>query len=136
MSADFINGIGSRSPASLYGVGPARGPGGAGAAKETGNAPQEAPAAGAAEGFAPTTEVAESKQDTQAGEAAASQFSAAWSSGGAQQVPSAGQLQVQGAENTTINQVHGVKDGQHVGTGGAEAGFSAPTVYSSRPPGG
>lgn len=130
--SDFINGLGSRGAA--YGLGAARPTGApaggapAGAASEA----TETPAVGGVEGFAPTPEAGESKQETQAGEATASQFASLWA--GASAGASAGQLQVQGAENTTVNQVHGVQNGQHVGSGGPEAGFSAATVYSSKPP--
>ena len=131
--SDLINGLGARG-AAAYGLGATRPTGAAAGAAPAGAANETAgaPAAGGVENFAPTAEAGESKQDTQAGEAAASAFASVWASGAAS--ANAGQLQVQGAENTTVNQVHGVQNGQHVGSGGPEAGFSAATVYSSKPP--
>lgn len=133
--SDLINGLGARG-ASAYGLGATRpaGPTAGATPTQTGSETTGAAPASLVEGFSPTVEAGESKQEAQAGEAAASQFASQWSAGGTAPVPSAGQLQVQGAENTTVNQVHGVKDGQHVGSGGPEPGFSGATVFSSRPP--
>ncbi len=137
MSSDFINGLGPRGPQfrETYGVGtrPTTGAGEktAGASSVSqGQGPSET------EGFSPTSEVGETHQDRQAGEARASQFSSAWGSIPASSNVSAGQLSIQGAENTSVaHQVHGANNGQHVGAGGPEAGFSEATVYKSGPPG-
>lgn len=126
--SDMINGIGARGP-SAYGVGVPRSPGSPGANEATG--PAEAAPAAAPEGFTPTAEARETAQDTQAGESRASEIFSAW---GPTPTPSAGQLSVQGAENTAVNQVHGVQNGQHVGSQGPDAGFSQATVYSTKPP--
>jgi hypothetical protein len=88
---------------------------------------------GSVEGFAPTSEAGESAQDAQAGQARASEIFAAWGAGSTP-AASAGLLTVQGAENTAVNQVHGVQNGSHVGSQGPDAGFSGATVYSSKPP--
>ncbi len=133
--SDFINGLGSRGP-SAYGVGAPRPTGAAakGEATAPGGDANPASAASAGEAFSPTSEAGESKQDTQAGEARASVIFAAWGSAPSAAGVGAGQLQIQGAENTSVNQVHGVQNGQHVGSQGPDAGFSGGTVFSSRRP--
>lgn len=136
MSADFINGLGARGPQlrEAYGAGSRPPVGGGQGPAEAGALPKEDAPGALSEGFHPTSEVGETPQDQQAGEARASQFSSAW---GASPSPgvSAGQLTVQGAENTAVpHQVHGVSGGQHVSAGGPEAGFSEATVFKSGPP--
>ena len=83
------------------------------------------------EGFQPTAEAKETLSDQKAGEAKASEIlgASAWSqqSNGA---AVAGQLQVEGAGNTAVNQVHGANGGANA----AKPGFTEATVYSSRPP--
>lgn len=86
------------------------------------------------EGFAPTAEASESPQESQAGEARASEIFAAWAPATSPPSPSAGTLAIQGGENTAIHQVHGVSAGQHLSQQGPAPGFSEATVYSSRPP--
>lgn len=133
MSADFINGIGARGPQirESYGAGPRPALGAGEKTGEISGGSQAAP--GVAEGFSPTSEAGESSQDRAAGEATASQFSSAW--GPASQGAVGGSLKVEGAANTAIpHQVHGVQNGQHVGSGGPDAGFSEATVYKSGPP--
>lgn len=137
MSADFINGLGSRGPQfrEAYGVGsrPA-----VGAGEKTAGVSSVSQNQGATEteGFSPTSEAGETQQDRQAGEARASQFSSAWGPVPPSSNVSAGQLSIQGAENTGVaHQVHGVNNGQHVGAAGPDAGFSEATVYKSGPPG-
>jgi nucleoid-associated protein YgaU len=130
--SDMINGIGVRGP-STYGVGAARAVGSPAAAQAPGTTQETAPAL-STEGFAPSSEAQETQQDTQAGEARASQIFSAWAPPPAAPGASAGQLDIQGLENTAVNQVHGVQNGQHVGMQGPESGFSQATVYSSRPP--
>ena len=134
--SDFINGIGARGPAA-YGLGGPRTAGSAGgsAPSEEATGSSASGSVAAPEGFAPTAEAGESNQDTKAGEARASQIFSAWAPSSAPPTPSAGQLDIQGAGNTTVNQVHGVQNGQHVGSQGPDAGFSGGTVYSSKPPG-
>lgn len=133
--SDFINGLGMRGPASI-GFGATRQTGGVGASAPT--AQTSPTSAGSsltqAEGFSPTSEAGESPQDTQAGEARASEIFSAWAPVASEASPSAGQLQITGAENTAVNQVHGVSGGQYIGTQGPEAGFSGATVFSSKPP--
>ncbi len=85
------------------------------------------------EGFAPTAAMGESPQERQAGEAQADQIFSAWDSSQAPTV-SAGRWDIQGAENTTVHQVHGSSGGQYVGGAAPESGFSGGTVYSSRRP--
>jgi hypothetical protein len=131
--SDFINGLGARGP-SAYGLGAPRTAGATGAAGEAPKGGAQAEAAETTEGFSPTSEAGESNQDTQAGVARASQIFSAWAPTAAAATPSAGQLDIQGGENTSVNQVHGVQNGQHVGSQGPDAGFSQATVYSSKPP--
>lgn len=132
--SDFINGIGSRGPSS-YGVGAPRPTGGAAKGEAT-SAPGEAPStsgSAAVEAFSPTSEAGESKQDTQAGEARASEIFAAWGAAPSSTAAGAGKWQIEGAENTSVQQVHGVQNGQHVSSTGPDAGFSKATVFSPRP---
>jgi hypothetical protein len=134
MSADFINGIGSRSSGlrEAYGPGSRQTPpatsGGDGAGTVAAG-PSAAP-----EGFTPTPEAGESKQDTQAGEARASQIFAAWGASSPPPAASAGQLDIQGGDNTAVNQVHSVQNGQHASSQGPDAGFTGGTVFSPKPP--
>lgn len=85
-----------------------------------------------AEGFKPTVEAKETLSDQKAGEAKASEILGAWSGqqGGGAAV--AGQLQIDGAANTSVNQVHGVGGAGEA----AKPGFTGGTVYTSRPPAG
>ena len=82
------------------------------------------------EGFQPTTEAKESLSDQKAGEAKASEILGAWSPQQASGTAVAGQLQIEGASNTSVNQVHGVNSGSNA----EKPGFTGGTVYSSRPP--
>jgi len=133
MSSDSINAIG-KNPARLNQTNhvahqrPVTAPPQA----ETGNKVAEnAPA----EGFAPTVEAKESLSDQKAGEAKASEILGAWGNAGqASPVANAGELGVSGAENTSVNQVHGVSNGSYAASNGAKPGFTAGTVYSTKPP--
>lgn len=131
LMSDFINGLGSRGP-SVYGVGAPRPAGNTGKSEGAGLAGETTAAAPsvAAEAFSPTSEAGESKQDTQAGEARASEIFSAWAPSAAQPSANAGQLRIQGQENTSVQQVHGVQNGQHVSSQGPEGGFTGATVYS------
>lgn len=134
MSADFINGIGGRGPNVRETVA-SRSTAAATPATTEPTTGEAAVAPGApAEAFSPTAEAGETNQDTKAGQARASEIFSAWGASSTPPAASAGQLQVQGAGNTTVNQVHSVHNGQHVGSQGPDAGFSGGTVYSSRPP--
>ena len=82
------------------------------------------------EGFRPTAEARETLSDQKAGEAKASEILGAWSPQQTGNSASAGQLQVEGASNTSVNQVHGAQGGANA----AKPGFTPATVYSSRPP--
>ena len=130
MSADFINGIGSRGPGirEAYGLGARPQVGGSGgAAGEAPPASETSPASGV-EGFAPTPEAKETNQDRQAGEARASQIFSAWGPAPGTPSPSGGQLSIQGGENTAVHQVHGAQ-----GSSGPGNGFSEATVYKQTP---
>lgn len=128
MSADFIGRLGSHnlgaSPISHQGnaqVGRSADKPLDKVAETTAHAPQE--------GYAPTTEATESKEDAQAGEARASQIFSAWAPvGDGAATASAGSLGVQGAENTAVNQAYSATGSQ---PGGVDAGFTKATVYSS-----
>ncbi len=137
MSADFINSLGARSPQlrESFGVGQRPPVGGADKANQPSDASSSTASPSKVEGFTPTSEAGETNQDRQAGEARASQIFSAWAPTQPGPSASAGQLNIQGAENTaTTHQVHSVQNGQHTGTAGPEAGFSEATTYSSRPP--
>ncbi len=137
MSADFINGLGARSPQlrESYGAGARPPVGGAESAPQTGETASNTQAPSRVEGFSPTSEAGETNQDRQAGEARASQIFSAWGPSQAGPSASAGTLDVQGAENTSVShQVHSVQNGQHVGNSEAASGFTEATTYSSRPP--
>ena len=126
--SDFINPIGAKVPRlpQTAQIAPQR------AVTETPQVETGNKVAGQApvEGFSPTSEAKESLQDTQAGEAKASEILGAWSVGGSSsQVASTGSLAVTGASNTAVNQVHGVG-----GSNGPKPGFTEATVYSSKPP--
>jgi hypothetical protein len=84
------------------------------------------------EGFQPTSEAKETLSDQRAGEAKASEILGAWSPQQAGGNAVAGQLNVEGAGNTSVNQVHGVDGGANA----SKPGFTGGTVYSSRPPAG
>lgn len=92
----------------------------------------ESTAAARAEGFTPSSEANETTQEARVGEATASRILGAWSLPTSQ--AQGGQLAVQGLENTSVNQVHGVKNGTHFSSQGPQAGFTQGTVYSTRPP--
>lgn len=137
MSADFINSLGARGPQlrESFSAGQRPAIGAADKANQAGDASSSAGSPSTVEGFAPTSEVGESSQDRQAGEARASEIFSAWAPAQAGPSASAGQLKIQGGENTAIShQVHSTQNGQHAGTAGPEAGFSEATTYSSRPP--
>lgn len=128
--SDLISSIGSGGGNIRRAQGPvAKPPVTAGAPAKTAG---EAAGANKSEGFSPSVEAGETNQEAQVGEATASRILGAWS------VPTStaqsGQLAVQGLENTSVNQVHGVQNGTHVGSQGPQAGFSQGTVYSTRPP--
>lgn len=79
-------------------------------------------------------EVNESSQDTKAAEATASTFLGAWSGATPTATAQGGTLAVQGLESTSVNQVHSTANGLHSGSQGPQAGLTAGTVYSTRPP--
>ena len=137
MSADFINSLGARGPQlrEAFGAGQRPTIGGADKTNQPNEATHGAGSSSGVEGFAPTSEAGETNQDRQAGEARASQIFSAWAPTQSGAGASAGQLNIQGGENTAItHQVHSVQNGQHAGTAGPEAGFSEATTYSSRRP--
>ena len=82
------------------------------------------------EGFKPTTELNETLGDQKAGEAKASEILGAWSPQQSNGAAVAGSLQIDGASNTAVNQVHGVNGGSNA----AKPGFTEGTVYKSGPP--
>jgi hypothetical protein len=83
------------------------------------------------EGFQPTNEAKETLSDQKAGEAKASEILGAWSPQQTSGTAVAGQLHIEGASNTSVNQVHGANNESNA----TKPGFTAGTVYSSRPPG-
>lgn len=81
-------------------------------------------------GFQASSELkSESAGDQKAGEAKASEILGAWSSG-APNVATAGPMNIEGASNTAVNQVHGVNNGVYAASNGAKPGFTGATVYS------
>lgn len=131
MSSDFINAIGAQTPRlnQTSQVAPQRAVQ-APPQTETGNqAATEAPAAN----FRPTTEARESLTESKAGEAKASEILSAWGPQNHSTVASAGSLVVTGANNTSVNQVHGSNNGVYQ-TPEKERGFTAATVFQQGPP--
>lgn len=131
MSSDFLNPIGASVPRlnQTSSVAPAR------TVQAPSQTQTETGSRALQEGFNPSTEARESLSDLKAGEAKASEILGAWGLPQSSPGVSTGQLSVQGASNTTVNQAHAVNNGVYQpASGGAESGFSAATVYSSRPP--
>lgn len=132
MSADFINKLGS--PVAGYSQGYVAIPRQQGPS-EVGKPGQSNgdSSIGSVEGYHPTAEAKESTHDTRAGEARASQFFAAWGSAGLPNEPAVantGALQIQGAAQTAIHQAY---SSSGIQPGAPESGFTAATVYSSKP---
>lgn len=132
MSSDFINPIGANTPRlnQTNQVAPQRAVQAPPQAETQNQTASQAPAAD----FKPTTEARESLSDVKAGEAKASEILGAWSPQPVNNAASAGELSVQGASNTSVNQVHGVSNGVYQASNGAKPGFTEATVYSNRPP--
>ena len=136
MSSDFIKPIGARSTPQLNPAGsvaPQRAVSEAPKAETSNNVAAQAPT----EGFSPTSEAKETDTENKAGEAKASEILGAWSNGASSEAGTnaiSGQLSVDGAKNTNVNQVHGVSDGAYQASNGAKPGFTGATVYSSKPP--
>ncbi len=128
MSADFISSIGNRP---THQIPPAVTPRPAAEAQSTPIAPQLVPETTTAESFSVSSEAREAP-DAAGGWAA--QFMGAWGGEVAPPEATAGQLRVEGAENTSHHAVHGANNGAYRGSE-QEAGFTAAPVYSSRPPG-
>lgn len=132
MSLDPINAIGGNKAPRLNQIGAAPNRAVTETAKsDTGS---NVAKSGSNEGFAPTSEARESLSDEKAGAAKASEILGAWSGSQANPVASTGNLQVTGASNTNVNQVHGVSGGAYQSSNGAKPGFTDATVYSSKPP--
>ena len=134
MSSDFIKPIGARSTPQLNPAGsvaPKRAVEEAPKAETSNNVAAQSPT----EGFSPTSEAKETDSENKAGEAKASEILGAWSNGGASDTNAiSGQLNIEGAKNTDVNQVHGVSKGAYQASNGAQPGFTGGTVYSTKPP--
>lgn len=135
MSSDITNGISSGRASQMREVQPFGYRPNVGPTANLGAAPQETstPEAGPVEGYAPTAAIGESPQDRQAGEAQASQILSAWDNSRASSA-SAGRLEIQNPENTTVHQVHSAAGGQYVAGAAPESVISGATVYKSTRP--